>query len=623
MSNEVEFRFSSPSNNQTIIYDETLQKWVNSPYTGSTIRQALTNKFYVDNVAGDDTNDGLTPSTPLASMSEAVSRSPDKLLVYLSPSTTAYTINPNSMNNGYNLCVFNKNWGVSDGRTSIVESDNIETISFVTDLYTTNPRAILKLKPSTLTVSASNCKYYIKFTSGTYSGYIAQIAGYDTTNNHYLVLAGYLPTAGDSFNIIKYDTTLTLTSPSYPLASSNITCFGINVNISTLYATHSNISCSSCCIDLSSGGLECSFSNVSLINCCVYNTQAYFINGPNNYEVNNNFQAINTSMTHTSLTSSYTINRMNALLQGCTSFNANGLVSWLGKFTFKNSYFFHPIAFYDSEVNFSSFEQLMYDTVGANSTNVFENSRVIFDGCLFQKNFTGDAVDQFKFTGSNILINGYNYFNNYQTTASTIIQKDSHLTIAPSSQLSFCNNTTMLTCFDLYGNSSVSNHFIIDNTHTTTCIYGMRIRDSATFYNATTALFNYFYSGTTTLIYDVNQTKNIPYTTMNTIPYPNIVRANDENRKVKIITSDTTLTDAMSKIIANSGTSTVTLPTITTGFIGKTYTVKNNSGGSLAVNVANASTTIMDTSSTLVSSLSMISGSSATFVNSGTYWEVC
>src|SRR3989338_11290793 len=178
----------SPTLNQTLIYDGS--KWINQSFSSSSIVSSVNSSiFYIDNVAGDDTNDG-SGNSPLLTITEAINRNKNNLQLYLEPSATNYTLTTSSLNYGYQLSILNSDWGSSETRTSIVSSGSVSSSTILSDLYSTNPFSVTSVVPS-FTVDSSIVGYWLKFTSGVYINNIIQICGYDVSSNKIFLNGAY------------------------------------------------------------------------------------------------------------------------------------------------------------------------------------------------------------------------------------------------------------------------------------------------------------------------------------------------------------------------------------------------------------------------------------------------
>lgn len=109
----------------------------------------------------------------------------------------------------------------------------------------------------------------------------------------------------------------------------------------------------------------------------------------------------------------------------------------------------------------------------------------------------------------------------------------------------------------MYGNSNLVNmDTLFSSTQDPSLTYGYVLYDNSSIVVGTNA------SSPETMgtIWDSSQNKTITQTMLVNLDKPFIIRANDEENKTHILTSDTTLTNSNQNIVANSGTSTVTLP---------------------------------------------------------------
>lgn len=626
--------FNNIADGDLMTYSSSKKSWVNSSTIPTPIDAQITNTFYISQT-GSDSNTGVSPSSPLLTFQAAVDKSIDRghLRALFAASTTPYNVNLAQLPDGFTLVCQPETFGNVDVIFSQVYDTGVVN-NVVLESHPYAPYTYCDYSGTTQSIDNLSASY-IRFTSGALNGQYFKAMAFQA--NGKLIISGNASAAvnGDTFQVRRHSVVLNMTNTYSGMGQHLIfNSLELNANGFSLLPFYCDILFHNAKLRL--GGA--SFRPWSGGSIQFYDS-FMSINTPGTFNIANNGRTVigsdvqvNTSIlcgrssawgfiSPDILTDSnleMTISAIHwsgadivvgerlrihrSLIMGSLVQTAAGSFYAIRSFIHQPSFFpaFRPSLFRSSVVTLNEMVWLYGNpSSGAVVPITFENSKV----CLMENSTYGVTLTTTALFSFNV--------------NSEIIFRTGTMTFTGT-----CNRI-----FDLANSSTAVNASTLDSSGMT-CVNNIllsTIRD--TFINRGT-LTN-FQNGSTAVLRDAIRSLNYTATV-----FANMLSATSNNikivagevplnnRGVQSFAVDTALTVVHNEVIALGG-STYTLPASTLPFNGKIWKIMNSSGGSLTIQVGAAEALkIRDNSGTLVNTVTMLLGSSSTFVFlSGIYYQ--
>ncbi len=632
-----DFRIQNVQNYDLLAYDSSNSKWLNRSVSdllldsGANVSTSTT--YYIDSSTGDDSNEG-TSSSPLMTFQEAITRTSNSgsLTAIFTASTTPYDFPFLSIPNNFNLsCRLNTSGGV-DTYNQVYDTGTINSAVTVVS-HTYAPYTYCDYTGTTQSIDDLSSSL-VRFTSGALNGTSVSAIAFQADGK--LILRGNLSTLvnGDTFEIRRHSVVLNMTSQQGGINQSlHFRSVELNANGNSLLPQYCKFIFEGSKFRLggasyrpwSGGSLHLYDSYVS-------------INTAGTFNITNNARSLIGS----------DIQVTNTVIYGRSAGWGN-----TGGFITDNDLQITTSSIYwtAGEINAGKrlriFRSLILSSLSAPVGGSVYIQQSLLDqpsfhpsqrqSLLYSVNGTINEVE-WRITrptsGSQVLCTMENcklmFLNNctYTVTNST----SSMFVLSVNSELILRSNTHTFSgacaqVFNVANNSRLINNGTLDSTGLT-CTYNILLASTRGNFINTGTLTN-FQNGSSAVLRDDLRATNFNSTTFGSIisNTSNNFEINGgsiplNNREPSVFSSNSTINIGQTNIIGTGG-STYTLPASNTPFNGKFWKIMNITGGSITIDVGASETgKIRDNSGTLVNTITMLDGSSCTFLYfNGIYYQ--
>jgi hypothetical protein len=633
---------TATQNNQDgdlMVWSASNKSWTNSSIIPPSIEACITNTFYISQT-GSDSNNGLTPATPFLTFAKALEKTTDRghLKAIFAASTTPYNFDLSSLpeiNTGFTLICQPETFGSNDVIYNQVYDTGVVN-NVVLENHSYAPYTYCDYSGTTQTFDDLSASY-IRFTSGVLNGQYFKAMAFQADGK--LIIFGNASTAvnGDTFEVRRHSVVLNMTATYGGMCQHFIfNSLELNANGFSLLPFYCNILFYNAKLRL--GGA--SFSPWSGGSIQFYES-FMSINTPGTFNIANNSRTIigsdvqSTSSILCGRSSNWGFISPDVLSDSTLEMTSTGIYWSEADITVGERLRVHRSLILSSLVQPGSgsvyiirsfvHQPIFFPSHRASS---FTSISGRLDEIVWRlERPTSTAINMINFIScGRVLMSGISTYRLSCVTNAGVALLSTMSNLQLSGTLTFtgiCSAIFVVDQGELYNNATL-------NSSGMSCTRNIFMGPACKFINSSGNITN-FQNGINQVIrvdytgYNINYTStiiaNIITATSNNFKIEaGIVPLN--NRGVQSFAVDTALTVAMNEVVALGG-STYTLPASTLPFNGKIWRIMNSSGGTLTIQVGAAEALkIRDNSGTLVNTVTMILGSSSSFIFlSGIYYQ--